>query len=202
MAWPVRIVRLASDPQERGLWCGPEGLLLAGRPLVEEDEAGFRPKPPRELQTMLDDVYGADAHLDAQDFLPGLNTVARSLNKGDLPLAMIGSVLLKLPDIPASQVSKYSDNEDRDADGRWTDGGVEVEEPSPLETAPAEAPTLAPAEAEAVAQTERGIVARLAPRVLSLLGSLAEIASGPLAVAAGVLIPTTGFGRSAEWRSI
>lgn len=191
MDWPVRIVRLASDPQERGLWCGPEGLSLAGRPLVEEDESDFRPKSLRELQATLDDVYGADAQLDAQDFLPGLNTVARSLNKGDLPLAMIGSVLLKLPDIPALLMSKYSDDEDRDADGRWTDGGEgEVEELSPLETAPEEAPTLAPAEAEVVAQTERGVVARLAPRVLSLLGGLAEIASGPLAVAAGVLIPT------------
>ena len=191
MGWPVRVIRLASNPQEDGLWCGPNGLLLAGRPLIEEEEDGFRPKSLRNLQTTLDDVYGPASQLDAQDFLPGLNTVARSLNKGDLPLAMIGSVLLKLPNIPASQMNKYSGDEDRDAHGRWTDGGEgEFEQLSPSKTAPEEVPTLAPAEAEVATEAGEGMIDRLAPRVLSLLADFAEVASGPLAVAAGVLIPT------------
>jgi len=190
MGWPVRVIRLASSQKENGLWCGPTGLSLAGRPLVDDDN-GFRPKSLRELQATLNDVYGPVSRLDPRDFLPGLNNVARSLNKGNLPLAMISSVLLKLPDIPAFQVTKYSDEEDRDAHGRWTDGGErDVDRLSPLETTPEETPALDPAEAEIAPEVGEGIAARLAPRILGLLGSLAEAASGPLALAAGVLIPT------------
>jgi hypothetical protein len=191
MGWPVRVIRLAENPQEDGLWCGSNGLSLAGRPLVQEDESGFRPRPFAELQTTLDEVYGPAPRLDAKDFLPGLSAVARSLNKGDLPLAMISSVMLKLPDIPAARINKYSDEEDRDAHGRWTQGGEgDLEEPSPVDTTPGEAPTAAPVEAEVAGEAEEGVIGRLAPRVLSLLGDFAEAASGPVTVATAVLIPT------------
>src|SRR5471032_909556 len=100
MDWPVRVVRLASGPQEEGLWCSREGLSLTRRPLLQKTENGFRPKALPDLQAALDDAYGTTPQLDARNYWPGLNGVARSLNKGDLALAMIGSVLLKLPDIP------------------------------------------------------------------------------------------------------
>jgi hypothetical protein len=64
-----------------------------------------------ELQAALDDAYGATPQLDARNYLPGLNGIARSLDKGDLALAMIGSVLLKLPDIPETNTRKYSDEQ-------------------------------------------------------------------------------------------
>src|SRR5579859_1996204 len=98
MGWPVRVVRLALNPHEDGLWCTARGLSLAGCPLVAKTENGFEPKPLSELQATLDDVYGPNARLQARDYLGGLNSVAKSLNKGDLPLAMIGSVLLNLPE--------------------------------------------------------------------------------------------------------
>jgi hypothetical protein len=123
--------------------------------------------------------------------MPGLNGIAGSLNKGDLALAMIGSVLLKLPDLPESNVRKYSDEQARDSNGRWTQGAEgEAKQPSPVGVEPKETPSLAPVEAEAAGAAEEGLIARLAPRVLSLLGDLAGAIAFPVAVAAGVLIPT------------
>jgi hypothetical protein len=136
----------------------------------------------------LDNAYGATPQLDARDYLPGLNGIAHSLNKGDLPLAMIGSVLLKLPDIPEAHTRKYSDEQARDSNGRWTQGAEGgARQPSPVEVEPKEPPSLAPVEAEAAGEAEEGLVARLAPRVLSLLGDLAGAIAFPVALAAGVL---------------
>jgi hypothetical protein len=189
MDWPVRVVRLASGPKEAGLWCNPEGLSLTGRSLLQKKENGLQPRPLPELQAALDDAYGATPQLDARNYLQGLNGIARSLNKGDLALAMIGSVLLKLPDLPKGDARKYSDEQARDNNGRWTQGaeGDGRQSPPPVEIEPKEPPSLASAEAEA---TGEGLAARLAPRVLSLLGDLAGVLAFPVAVAAGVLIPT------------
>jgi hypothetical protein len=66
MDWPVRVIRLASDPQENGLWCSPEGLSLAGRPLLQKREKGLQPRPVPELQAVLNDAYGAPSQLNAQ----------------------------------------------------------------------------------------------------------------------------------------
>jgi hypothetical protein len=191
MNWPVRIVRLASGPQEEGLWCSPEGLSLTGRPLLQKKENSLQPKALPELQAALDDAYGATPRLDARNYLPGLNGIARSLNKGDLALAMIGSVLLKLPDIPEANTRKYSDEQARDSNGRWTQGAEgDTRQSPPIEVEPKESPSLAPVEAEAAGEAEEGAVPRLAPRVLGLLGDLAGVIAFPVAVAAGVLIPT------------
>jgi len=187
MDWPVRVIRLASGPQEAGLWCNPEGLSLTGRSLLQKKENGLQPRALQELQAALNDVYGVIPQLDARDYLPGLNGIARSLNKGDLALAMIGSVLLKLPDIPEANTRKYSDEQARDSNGRWTQGAEgDAKQSPPVEVEPKASPSLAPVEAEA----GEGLIARLAPRVLSLLGDLAGAIAFPVAVAAGVLIPT------------
>jgi hypothetical protein len=188
MDWPVRVVRLASGPQEEGLWCGPEGLSLTRRPLLQKKENGLQPRALPELQAALDDAYGTTPQLDARNYLSGLNSIAKSLNKGDLALAMIGSVLLKLPDIPEANTRKYSDEQARDSNGRWTQGAEgDARQSPPVEVEPKESPSLAPIEAEASGE---GLIARLAPRVLSLLSDLAEAIAFPVPVAAGVLIPT------------
>jgi hypothetical protein len=191
MDWPIRVIRLASSPQENGLWCSPEGLSLAGHPLLQKKGKGLQPKPLPELQAVLDDSFGAIPQLDARNYLPGLNSIAMSLNKGDLALAMIGSVLLKLPDISEVSTRKYSDEQPRDSNGRWTQGAEEdAKQSPPVEVEPEASPSLAPVEAEAAGAAEEGLIARLAPRVLSLLGDLAGAIAFPVAVAAGVLIPT------------
>jgi hypothetical protein len=191
MDWPVRVVRLASGPQEAGLWCNPEGLSLTGRPLLQKKENGLQPKALPELQEALDDAYGATLELDARNYLPGLKGIARSLNRGDLALAMIGSVLLKLPDIPEANTRKYSDEQARDSNGRWTQGAEgDAKQPPPVEVEPKASQSLASVDAEAASAAEEGIIARLAPRVLSLLGDLAGAIAFPVAVAVGVLVPT------------
>jgi hypothetical protein len=188
MDWPVRVVRLASGPQEEGLWCSPEGLSLTGRPLLRKKENSFQPSALPELQATLDDIYGVKPQLAAGNYLPGLGGIARSLNKGDLALAMIGSVLLKLPDIPEADTQKYSDEQARDNNGRWTQGAEgDARQSPPVEVEPKIPPSLAPVEAEIAGE---GLIPRLAPRVLSLLGDLAGAIAFPVAVAAGVLIPT------------
>jgi len=137
MGWPIRVVRLASNPHEDGLWCTAQGLSLAGQPLVTETEKGFEPRPLSELEATLRNVYGQNIRVRARDYLAGLNSVAKALSKSDLPLAMIGSVLLNLPDIPIFPVKKYSDDEERDWRGRWTDGSAEeTRQPLPVEPAP------------------------------------------------------------------
>jgi hypothetical protein len=101
------------------------------------------------------------------------------LNKGDLPLAMIGSVLLKLPDMPQAAPERklaFDDSQPRDDNGRWTNGAGEAKAPVAIQ-------------AEATAGVEEA-TARLGPRVIMLLGRLARILPGPVALAAGVLIPT------------
>lgn len=191
MGWPVRMISLASDPQQSGLWCDLQGLSLAGLPLLKKSRHGFEPRPLVELQTTLNDVYGSTSRLEAQDYLAGLSSIARSLCRHDLPLAMIGSVLLKLPEIPVSPVEKYSDDEDRDWHGRWTDGSAEeARQPAPVETVPEEAPAIAPAEAEVAPEAGEGIIEGLGPRVLGLLGDFAGAAAGPVTLGAAVLIPT------------
>ena len=181
MEFSVRTIRLDSSPRGRGLWCGPEELTLAGHPLLEKTNRGFAPVELSEIQRAFDRTFGEDARHDARNYLPGLAGVARSLNKGDLPLAMIGSVLLKLPDIPqAAPETKlaFDDTQPRDDDGRWT-SGVTEDAKSPIAI-----------QAEATAGVEEATVEGIAPRVLMLLGRLARILPGPVALAAGVLIPT------------
>jgi hypothetical protein len=180
MDFSVRTIRLDSSPREGGLWCGPEGLTLAGHPLLEKTENGFAPAALPEIQRTFDHVFGETAPYDASIYLGGLSSVARSLNKGDLPLAMIGSVLLKLPDLPQAAPKRklaFDDTQPRNDNGRWT-SGVREEAKSPITI-----------QAEATAGVEE-TAARLAPRVLMLLGRLARVLPGPVALAAGVLIPT------------
>ena len=191
MDWPVRVVRLASGPGERGLWCSPEGLSLAGHPLLQKKQDCLQPKAMTELQAVLDDAYGATPQLDARRYLPGLNGIAKSLNQGDLALAMIGSLLLKLPDVPEANTRKYPDEQARDSNGRWTQGAEgDARQSPPADVEPKEAPSLAPVEAEIAGEAEGSLIAGLAPRVLGLLGELAGAIAFPVAVLAGVLIPT------------
>jgi hypothetical protein len=192
MGWPVRVVRLATEPLEGGLWCGPDGLTLAGRPLLERTGKAFSPRSLPELQDAFDAAYGSDGGLEAAAYLPGLTGIARSLSKGDIPLAMIGSLLLKLPEVPGPHTGwaaandddtkrAFDDDQPRDENGRWTaNGASEAKQPAP--------PTFT--EPAVAADTES--LASIAPKAISLLERLAAVISAPVAFAAGLLVPSNG----------
>ncbi len=208
----IQMFKLASDPRQPGLACLRDGLALAGHPLLFDSGEGLSPRSVSDIQEVLDAAYGWDADIKADDLMPGLASVARFLNKGDLALAMIGSVLLRLPDIPdSSPLAKaardraaktgYDPAQPRDDNGRWTQGagsgaflppaaGVR---PS-LPDAPLEAPTAvrqgAPALLETGDEAAGGILESLAPEALALLARLAPYLGGAVATAVGVLIPT------------
>jgi hypothetical protein len=183
---------LTADPSENGLWCGEEGLSLSRQALLRKTKTGFVPKPLLELQKILDDAYGAENKQDAGELVSGLASVARSLNKGDLPLAMISSVMLKLPEIAAAQpAAKFDPAQPRDEDGRWTEGaGTEAKQTPPIGLEGERSPSLVDLETEATSTAERESIEAIAPRVIGLLGRFAGILSGPIALAVGLLIPT------------
>jgi len=190
MNWPVRVVRLATDPRERGLFCDAEGLSLAGHPLMEKTETGFEPRTVHEIQAIFDSAYGQTCGLAAPAYVAGLASVARSLNKGDLPLAMIGSLMLKLPEVSIAAMNdasdttskEYNPQQPRDDHGRWS-----------RDSLGASTALLTPAARVALENVGRGAIRRLAPEVMSLLARLAVAAPGPVVLAAGVLVP---FNRS------
>ncbi len=97
MTQSVKMYRLAATPAEAGLCCRLEGLTLGGVPLLRRGDFGLEPRCPSELQRLLDAAYG-NSRTDFEALLPGIGSVARALNKGDLPLAMTASVLMRLPE--------------------------------------------------------------------------------------------------------
>lgn len=130
-----RTFRLTNEAGGLGLSCGPFGLSLAGVPLLHKSEAGFAPRSPEEIGALVKAAYGAEA--DAPALFPGLDAVARALNRGDLAHAMTVAVLTRLPELEwegaarlataEQQLRKYRPGEPRDWHGRWTDdAGADV----------------------------------------------------------------------------
>ncbi len=200
MNWPIRMVRLSSDPFASGLWCGPDGLMLSGQPLLKKTLSGFEPRTQPELQALFDRTYGEPSLLNAEDYLPGLTSVARSLDRGDLPLAMIGSLLLKLPEPPEDHEPleprgsntefklAYSDTELRNELGEWTNGSTNAPRRTLFSDPAKEAPSdSANPEVEIGGAEEAGVAARtLAGRSARLAPFLGRLGGA----AVGSLIPT------------
>jgi hypothetical protein len=135
MSWSVQIFRLVSNRADPGLFCAKDELTLGGVPLLIGTNSGLRPRPAGDLQQVFDAAYGADAVIDAVTRLPGLQSIARALNAGDLSYAAMLSLMLRLPDIDprgvkrlrdvsATAAIKYNDSESRDGQGRWTTGST------------------------------------------------------------------------------
>lgn len=130
-----RYFRLTNEPGGLGLSCTESGLSLAGVPLLHKSEAGFAPRPPDEIDSLVRAAYGAGVGVGADDLLPGFDAVARALNRGELGHAMIAAVLTRLPELSwndaarlanaEDRLRKYNPAEPRDEHGCWTsDGGV------------------------------------------------------------------------------
>ena len=94
-----RMFRLA----EGGVSCGADGLSVGGRPMLVrtrlEDGGAWAPRPLAECDEVLSGIYGLP--IDSVAKRAGFATVARALDRGDLALASIASVLLRFPDPPA-----------------------------------------------------------------------------------------------------
>jgi hypothetical protein len=128
---PVRMFRLSNEPGERGLSCTPDGVTLAGIPLIRNTPTGFVPRPPDEIASLRKAAYG-----DRSMALPSrLGAIAKALNSGDFASAMIAAVHTQTPELDADaamrlaqaddRLTKYDYNpeEPRDRRGRWTAGG-------------------------------------------------------------------------------
>ncbi|EGY01671.1 hypothetical protein AZA_62341 [Nitrospirillum viridazoti Y2] len=124
-----------------------EGLALVGVPLLAKGAGGFHVRPAAEVETLLKRAY-AGAEPGAA-VLPGLTKIADALNRGDLAQAMIRAVHLRLPELDwdaavrlaraNDNLAKYSPDQPRDEDGRWTDGSGVAEAGEPAEAKPKDA---------------------------------------------------------------
>jgi hypothetical protein len=95
-----RIWRLSetSAPNNLGLACTDQGLLLGRTPLIERRESRFVVRERDAIEQLLSHAYRTNYSADR--IMPGLATVAAALNAGDQGLARIAAVHLRLPDLP------------------------------------------------------------------------------------------------------
>jgi hypothetical protein len=135
--------RLSNEPRERGLSCTPDGVALAGIPLIRKTPTGFIPRPAGEIASLLKAAYG-----DRPMALPSrLDTIAKALDSGDFAMAMIAAVHTQTPELDAAaamrlaqaedRLAKYNYNPDepRDGRGRWTAEGSDASiDPTALPT--------------------------------------------------------------------
>lgn len=145
----MRHFRLTNGPSGFALGCTPEGLTLAGAPLLDRTELGFVPRPDREIDALLAASF---PNGEAPPRLRrSLNIVADALNRGDLARAQIAAVLTSTPELDptaaarvaetASRLAKYREDQTRDWHGRWSnDGGAAaptaaIEAPKPVRVA-------------------------------------------------------------------
>ncbi len=130
MATLVRHFKLDRDFEGAGLSCGPEGLSLAGVPLLSRTATGFEARSVEDLEALTKAAYGQS--LDTRRLRHGLQVSADALNRGDIGLAMIAAVHLRLPELSpsaaaqlakvADDLAKYNADQPRDWHGRWTSG--------------------------------------------------------------------------------
>jgi hypothetical protein len=128
---PVRMFRLTNEPGGSGLSSTPDGVSLAGVPLVRKTPAGFVPRPTTEIASLLKAAYG-ERPMPLQS---RLGAIAQALNSGDFATAMIAAVHTQTPELSPEaalwlanaeqQLTKHNcdPNEPRDWHGRWTGDG-------------------------------------------------------------------------------
>jgi hypothetical protein len=116
-----------------GLACDRDGIALGPATLVDAVEAIgqrlYRRRQDAEIARILDLAYGRQKPRDLARCLSKLDVAVRALEDGNLPLAGIATVLLRLPPLTAAafgklaraeSLAKYSPDQPRDEHGRWT----------------------------------------------------------------------------------
>jgi hypothetical protein len=110
-------------PDNLGLTCTDDSLLLGQTPLIERRDGRFVVREPNEIDRLLKRAYRGESAVDR--LMPGLATVASALNANDPCLARIAAVHLKIPDLPSSAARDALEAEDslikyaRDEGGNW-----------------------------------------------------------------------------------
>jgi hypothetical protein len=106
-----RIWRLSeAGPDNLGLACTNDGLLLGRTPLIERRDERFIVRERPDIERLLQRAY-QDAGT-AERLMPGLAIVARALNADDPCLARIAAVHLKIPDLPNAAARQRMEQED------------------------------------------------------------------------------------------
>jgi hypothetical protein len=120
-----RIWRLSeSGPENLGLACTDDGLLLGRTPLIERRDGRFVVRKLREIDRLFRRAY---QHPDkAERLMPGLAIVAHALNTDDSCMARIAAVHLKIPDLPNAAARERMEAEDHLINA----AGVKLEQPT------------------------------------------------------------------------
>lgn len=114
-----------------GVYCGEDGVWLGPAALIEPSGAGgYQIRSGDQIETLLRAAYAEPP--DLEDCVAGLRRVAAYLAEGNLPLAMIAAVRLRLGAIAQDRVERlaraddllkanFNPDETRDDRGRWSD---------------------------------------------------------------------------------
>jgi hypothetical protein len=108
----LRNFRLTNEPSGLGLSCSPEGLSLAGAPLLRKTSAGFEPRPPAEIAALLQAAYGEDP----TRLRSSLGLIAAALNEGDYARACIAAVFARVPELSAEAAARLANLEKANAE--------------------------------------------------------------------------------------
>jgi hypothetical protein len=87
-------------PDNLGLACTDDGLLLGHTPLIERCGGRFVVRERSEIARLL--MYAFPDGCAVDQIMPGLATVASALNANDPALARIAAVHLQIPDLPSA----------------------------------------------------------------------------------------------------
>jgi hypothetical protein len=98
-------------PDNLGLACTDDGLILGRTPLIERRRGRFVVRGRNEIERLLKEAFPHRSVVDR--LMPGLATVAFALNANDACLARIAAVHLKIPDLPSFSARQGMEIEDR-----------------------------------------------------------------------------------------
>jgi hypothetical protein len=100
-----------AGPQNLGLACTDDGLLLGRTSLIERRDGRFVVRACDEIERLLKGAYGGEPPVDR--LMSGLARVASALNANDQCLARIAAVHLRMPDLASLAVRDAIAAEDR-----------------------------------------------------------------------------------------
>jgi hypothetical protein len=99
-----------AGPDNLGLACTDDGLLLGCTSLIERRDGRFVVRARKEIERLLRRAYLNEPPVDR--LMSGLGTVAAALNANDPCLARIAAVHLRVPDLPDRSVRSDLEAED------------------------------------------------------------------------------------------
>jgi hypothetical protein len=125
--------RPAQSLGRMGLDCTPDGVSLAGVPLLRRTIGGLEARDPDEIRTLTKIAFGDIG--EPIDIKAGLDVIAGALNRDDLGRAKVAAVQLPLPELSpeaaariakaGEELAKFNADQPRDEHGRWTDGAAD-----------------------------------------------------------------------------